>query len=72
MNKKGKGMTIYQLEGMAMVICLVVLFAGYYILYRLDKDKENIYSFTDENYDEIRFDKDLDAIEVKSDTVDVD
>ena len=65
-------MTIYQLEGMAMVICLVVLFAGYYILYRLDKDKENIYSFTDENYDEIRFDKDLDAIEVKSDTVDVD
>ena len=55
-----------------MVICLVVLFAGYYILYRLDKDKENIYSFTDENYDEIRLDKDLDAIEVKSDTVDVD
>ena len=72
MNKKGKSMTIYQLEGMAMVICLVVLFAGYYILYRLDKDKENIYSFTDENYDEIRLDKDLDAIEVKSDTVDVD
>lgn len=72
MNKKGNGMTIYQLEGMAMVICLVVLFACYYILYRLDKDKENIYSFTDENYDEIRLDKDLDAIEVKSDTVDVD
>lgn len=65
-------MSVYQLEGMVMVICLVVLFAGYYVLYRFGKEKNNVYNLTQEDYDEIRLDKDLDAIEVKSDTVDVD